>query len=116
MLQITIKGIPADAVPDVKEDPNMGFYFELEGIVAEVPPEFSGKQFGPNEAFTFFITTITTIGANVLARFIYDLLKKNQATSVTINNYTINSGNQVEIEQIILKESGCGTDSEANPS
>ena len=116
MLQIDIKGLPTSALPDVKSDPNVGMYFELGDSIAEVPPDFSAKQFGTAEIFTFFVTNATAIGVSVLARFLYDLLKKDKATSITINNYIIKGDSQVEIENVIIGEQDRGSERRSDRS
>jgi len=117
MIQVDIRGLDPSYLPDIKNDSSIGAYFELGDSIAEVPPDFAGKQFGANEAFTFFVTSLTAIGINVLSRFLYDLLKKNGAASITINNYTV-SGNEIEIKKLIIRESGRepNTDSKGNNS
>lgn len=100
-MKVQILTTPNFVLPAVQTD-DMGMpYFELaENIRAELPPHFEACNLSETEWLTIVIGAGLSIPCNLVAAYLYDLLKNKKASKVVVNEITI-EGDKETIERIL---------------
>ncbi|WP_461255770.1 hypothetical protein [Treponema sp. R80B11-R83G3] len=80
---------------DVKEDSN-GFFFMIGDYRANIPPHYKAKNFNEQEILSFFIDKLSDVGVGVIVCFLYDLLQKRKIKNLKINNYNVNTEDEIK--------------------
>ena len=102
-MKVQILPTPSFVPPTIQPDETGMPWFEpCEGVRAELPPHFDARNLSESEWFTFFLGTAVSIPCNLLASYLYDLLKNRKVSKIVVNEITI-EGDKETIEKI-LKE------------
>lgn len=71
------------------------YYVELDGVRGKLLPHHTAKNFSANELVTFFVERITDIGVNILASFLYDLIKNGKIKNLRIGKKKVETKEEI---------------------
>lgn len=83
------------SVFEVKEN-EKGYYFSINGIDAKLPPHVKARQLNTHEVISFFVDHLDSLAINILAAYLYDLVRNKKARNVKVDDKSVETVEEIK--------------------